>query len=144
MAVFDSLYLKTISVHLCNYLYLLSLHYNVMSIFNFFLNGLVGFSVQLWLKWRRGTIKGLPLHFFFVGYIFKKVFPVSWVKYTLLRVVNTDDRSVPGPDCYHLTLISACSPACLPTHPEHWAETDGLRWYLSKPLGLSRCTLNGN
>lgn len=35
MAVFCSLYFKTLSVHLCNYLYLLLLHYNVMSIFNF-------------------------------------------------------------------------------------------------------------
>lgn len=43
MAVFCSLYLKTISVHLCNYLYLLSLHYNVMSIFNFFLMDLLDF-----------------------------------------------------------------------------------------------------
>lgn len=40
MAVFRSLYFKTISVHLCNYLYLLLLHYNVMSIFNF-----------LWICW---------------------------------------------------------------------------------------------
>lgn len=35
MAVFCSLYFKALSVHLCNYLYLLLLHYNVMSIFNF-------------------------------------------------------------------------------------------------------------
>lgn len=57
---------KTISVHLCNYLYLLSLiHYNVMSIFNFFLKKWICWisvhfqkKKRLLLKWHRGTIKG--------------------------------------------------------------------------------------
>lgn len=56
---------KMISVYLCNYLYLLFLQYNVMSIFNFLLICWISvhFQKRLRLKWSRGTNKGF-LHFY--------------------------------------------------------------------------------
>lgn len=63
-----SLCFKKISVYLCNYLYLLLLLYNVMSIFNFLWICWISvhFQKRLRLKWSRGTIKG-----FFHSYLNK-------------------------------------------------------------------------